>query len=115
MDALNLTLQIAYGYLLQNATVVISILLAFIVLYGVMIVKKLALLDGQCIKTALLAGGFFWVIFIVTLPTMTQSSLAQVTYSTDWFMLLFMSFGYAAIGATLMYPALRLFKSAKQN
>ena len=111
MQELNLTFQIAYGYLLQNSGVVITVLIAAIILYGVLISKKLPLIDAKCIKTTVFGWIALWVFFILTLPSMTMSSLAQVSYSTDWFMLLFMSFGYAAIGAALLYPALRLFKN----
>lgn len=110
MNELNLTFQIAYGYLLQNSGVVLAILIAAVVLYGALIGKKLSLINGKCIKTSAMFGVALWLFFIFTLPAMTMSSLAQVTYSTDWFMLLFMSFGYAAIGAALIYPALRLVK-----
>lgn len=112
MNELNLTFQIAYGYLLQNSGVVITIVIAAIALYGTLIVKKMPLINGKCIKTAVMFGVALWLFFIFTLPAMTMSSLAQVTYSTDWFMLLFMSFGYAAIGTALIYPALRLMKKA---
>jgi len=112
MNELNLTFQIAYGYLLQNSGVVLTILIAAVVLYGALVGKKYPLINGQCVKTSALLGVILWLFFIFTLPAMTMSSMAQVTYSTDWFMLLFMSFGYAAIGTALIYPALRLIKKA---
>lgn len=110
MNELNLTFQIAYGYLLQNSGIVLAILIAAVVFYGALIGKRLPLINGKCIKTAVMFGVALWLFFIFTLPAMTMSSLAQVTYSTDWFMLLFMSFGYAAIGTFLVYPVLRLLK-----
>ena len=110
MNELNLTFQIAYGYLLQNSGVVLTVLIAAIALYGTLIVKKMPLINAKCIKTSAMFGMALWLFFIFTLPAMTMSSLAQVTYSTDWFMLLFMSFGYAAIGTALVYPALRILK-----
>lgn len=112
MNELNLTFQIALGYLMQNSGVVISVMIAAVVLYGLMFSKKMGLINAKCLKTAIFGGIGLWVFFILTLPSMTMSSLAQVTYSTDWFMLLFMSAGYAAIGAALLYPALRLMKKA---
>lgn len=110
MEAFNLTFQIAIGYLLQNAGVVALIAVSAVVLYGAMLIKKLSLIEGKSLKTAIVFGVALCIFFILLLPTFTLSSLSQVTYATDWFMLVFMSFGYAAIGAALLYPVLRIFK-----
>ncbi|MBN2647549.1 MAG: hypothetical protein JXR44_07170 [Thiotrichales bacterium] len=111
MQGFNLGLQIMIGFLQQNLMLVSAIAVALVVLYGLLLVKKLGFTKGA-IKNTVLAGIAAWVLFIFTLPSMTMSSLAQVEYITDWVMLSVMSLGYAGVVAVLLYPLFRMKQAA---
>lgn len=110
MEGLNLAFYIGIGFLQQNGLVVAAIILSLVVLYAIIAVLKLTKIDQQTLGLTAIGGLVLWVFFILSLPALTNSSLAQVEYITDWVMLFFISFSYAFIGLLLLYPILRLVK-----
>lgn len=109
---MNLAIQIMIGFLEQNSGIVMAVIAAFIVLYGAMMVMKPERYS-KAIKLTLLGTAAAWVFFMLMIPSMTMSSLSQLTYITDWVMLTVMSTGYAGIVAVLLYPVVRLGKHFK--
>lgn len=104
---MNLAIQILIGFLEQNSTIVLAVIAAFIVLYGAMLFYKPSM-NAKTVKQTILGGIIAWIFFMLSIPSMTMSSLSQLTYMTDWIMLTVMSTGYAGLVAVLLYPVLSL-------
>jgi len=83
------------------------------ILYGLIIKLKLNL-DKKAIKSSVLIGVVALIFFMLSIPSMTMSSLSQLTYITDWVFLFIMASGYAALTTALIYPVCRLFRHMKK-
>jgi len=109
---MNLAIQIFIGFLEQNSVIVMAVIVAFIVLYGLLMVIR-PKTDTRAIKQTLLGAAAAWGFFMLMIPSLTMSSLSQLTYLTDWLMLTVMSSGYAALVALLLYPMVRMVNHIK--
>lgn len=97
------------GFLEQNSGLVLIVIAALIALYGAVLFLKLSI-TKPIIMQSLIMGGVVWILFMLTLPAMTHSSLSLVAYSTDYLLLFIMSLGYASVVTLLIPPVLSLRK-----
>lgn len=109
---MNLAIQILIGFLEQNSTLVLSILVALFVLYSLLLILR-PKGGSNAVKLSILGASAAWIFFMLMIPSMTMSSLSQLTYFTDWMMLTIMSTGYATLVAILLYPTVRILTHMK--
>lgn len=110
---MNLMIQILLGFFGQHIAIVTTVLLALVILYGLVITLKLNI-DKKAIKSSILVGAAAWIYFMLSIPSLTMSSLSQLTYITDWLFLFIMASGYTALVTVLTYPVCRLFRHIKK-
>ena len=98
--AMNIAFETALGLLPALAPLV--------VMWGVMMVINRKKLNR--VKPATLAAVAVLValVAVLALPSMTQSSLADMTYWVDWAALLGMAAGFGVAAALLIWPVLAM-------
>jgi len=108
MQEINLAFYTLIGLLEVYWQLAASLTLAAVILYaGVLGQKRLHNKAAAFIK-ALGVGVVVGIFFIFTLPSLSGSSMSQVTYITDWVFLIAISAGFAGIAVVLTFPALLL-------
>ena len=65
-------------------------------------------LAGRSLRGALLLGALVAVALFFALPSLTQSSLANMDYWVDWASLSGMALGFGAAAAIFLWPVLAL-------
>ncbi len=113
MSNINLAFWMMIGWLQQNWMLVVVLAGLLVLAYGALWVSKR---NWWSVKA--LGGGFVIAILVtavmaLSLPALTGSSLAQVTYITDWVMLVLMAAGFGGIAFVIAYPLLVLMQKKK--
>jgi hypothetical protein len=85
-----------------------SLIIAAVILYVGVITQKRSLKNGAAFTKAIGVGVVIGVLFVFILPSLTGSSMSQVTYMVDWIFLIAISAGYAGIAVILAFPAILL-------
>ncbi|HET18986.1 MAG TPA: hypothetical protein ENO16_00050 [Chromatiales bacterium] len=108
MHNLNLAFYMMVGWLELHWVPAVIVLGLVVALFAMLMLSGKRLWCGKAFRAGLGIAVAAWAAFILILPSMTRSSLGQVTYSTDWIMLALMSAGFAAVAFVLAYPTLAL-------
>ncbi|WP_127471467.1 hypothetical protein [Thiomicrorhabdus aquaedulcis] len=108
MQEFGLAFYTMVGLLELHWQTVITVLIAATILYGAVLSSKRSLINGAAFKKSLMIGVIIGLVFVFILPSLTQSSMSQVTYLVDWIFLVAISAAYAGIASVLVYPALVL-------
>lgn len=95
------------GFLELYTGLVMLFIMTASALYGAVFLMKLGL-HKQNFAHSLLAGLVIWLGMMVLLPTLTNSSISQVVYTTDYLVLFMMSLGYSALIVSLLPAVFRL-------
>ncbi|TQV62157.1 MAG: hypothetical protein FNT29_09865 [Halothiobacillaceae bacterium] len=106
MNNINLSFWMMIGWLQANMTAVVIVLVLLVALYGALIASRRGLFNGKAFVCGIGVAAVAWPVFAAILPSLTGSSLAEVSYSTDYVMLGLMSAGFAGVVFLLVYPLL---------
>ena len=110
-EAMLLSISVCAGFL---AGVLVVVLAGLAVLaYGALLISR-----RNWWSLSAFVGGFFAAVLVtavmaLSLPSLTDSSLAQTTYITDWVMLVLMAAGFGAVAFVIVYPLLVLMGKKK--
>jgi len=108
LSQLNLMFWMMIGWMQQNIVLVVVIAALVVLAYGVLWVSKRNWWSLSAWLGGFVAAVIVTAVMAVSLPYMTDSSMAQVTYITDWVMLVLMSAGFGAVAFVIVYPLLVL-------
>lgn len=111
MSEVGLMFYMLLGYAQAHALVVSIFLVGAIGLNVMAMKQEGAFFAMTPVKQTLIALVAVFVVLMLTIPTLTGSSLAQVSYWLDWTVLFIMSLGYTAASAAWIYPVLRYYQS----
>jgi len=99
---------------MQQNIVLVGTLVALVVLaYGALWVSKRNWWSLSAWLGGLGAAVIVTAVMAVILPSLTDSSMGQLTYITDWVMLVLMSAGFGAVAFVIVYPLLVLMQKKK--
>ena len=98
--AMNIVYEIALG--------IWPLLALLLAVWAVMLVAARGRLGGRQVRQALLLGALVAVALFFSVPTLTQSSLANMGYWVDWANLLAVALGLGALAAVFSLPLLGL-------
>jgi len=96
------------GWMQQNMTLVIVIAALIVLAYAALWVSKRNWLSAKAFGGGIVAAILVTAIMTASLPAMTDSSMAQVTYITDWVILVLMAAGFGAVAFLIVYPLLAM-------
>lgn len=106
-----LALNIGFEWLLMHE---LSIVVAALIWIALMLIAAKKAGEGQwaqAIKPALLAGVVIWLISIFALPSVTRSSLSQVSYWVDWVNVIGLAAVVGALVTAYVWPLLVMSRS----
>ena len=92
---------------------VITLVVLAVLAYGALAMSKRKWWSLGALAGGLLAAVLVTAVMALSLPALTGSSLAQVTYSTDWIMLILMAAGFGGAAFVIVYPLLVLMQKKK--
>ena len=98
--AMNIVYEIALG--------IWPLLALLLAVWAVMLVAARGRLGGRQVRQAALLGALVAVALFFSVPTLTQSSLANMGYWVDWANLLAVALGLGALAAVFSLPLLGL-------
>ena len=98
--AMNIVYEIALG--------IWPLLALLLAVWVVTLVAARGRLGGRQVRQALLLGALVAVALFFSVPTLTQSSLANMGYWVDWANLLAIALGLGALAAVFSVPLLGL-------
>lgn len=98
--AMNIVYEIALG--------IWPLLALLLAVWVVMLVAARGRLGGRQVRQALLLGALVAVALFFSVPSLTQSSLANMGYWVDWANLLAIALGLGALAAVFSLPILGL-------
>jgi len=113
MGNLNLMFWMMIGWMQQNIMLVMVIAALMVLVYGALWLSKRNWLSAKAFGGGIVAAILVTAVMAVSLPAMTDSSMAQVTYITDWVMLVLMSAGFGAVAFVIVYPLLVLMQKKR--
>ena len=108
LSQLNLMFWMMIGWMQQNIVLVGAIAALVVLAYAALWVSKRNWLSAQAFGGGIVAAILVTAVMAVSLPAMTDSSMGQVTYITDWVMLVLMSAGFGGVAFVIVYPMLVL-------
>ena len=97
---MNIVYEIALG--------IWPLLALLLAVWAVMLVAARRRLGARQVRQALLLGALVAVALFFSVPTLTQSSLANMGYWVDWANLLAIALGLGALAAVFSVPLLGL-------
>lgn len=106
-----LALNIGFEWLLMHE---LAIIVAALVWIALMLIASKKTGEGrwaQNFKPALIAGVVIWLVSIFALPSMTRSSLGQVSYWVDWLNVIGLAAVVGALVAAYVWPLLVMSRS----
>jgi hypothetical protein len=98
--AMNIVYEIALG--------IWPLLALLLAVWAVMLVAARGRLGARQVRQAALLGALVAVALFFSVPTLTQSSLANMGYWVDWANLLAIALGLGALAAVFSVPLLGL-------
>ncbi len=113
MSNINLAFWMMVGWLQEHWMLVLIALALAVLAYGALWVSKRNWWSGKAFLGGFVAAVLTTAVMALSLPALTGSSLAQVTYITDWVMLVLMAAGFGAVAFVIVYPLLVLTQKAK--
>jgi len=108
MSQLNLMFWMMIGWMQQNIMLVIVLAALVVLAYGALWMSKRNWLSAKAFGGGIVAAILVTAVMAVSLPAMTDSSMAQVTYMTDWVILVLMAAGFGAVAFLIAYPLLAM-------
>ncbi|MEW5838398.1 MAG: hypothetical protein AB1717_06165 [Pseudomonadota bacterium] len=113
MGNLNLMFWMMIGWLQQNIMLVVVVAGLLVLAYGALWVSKRNWWSMGAFFGGIVAAVLVTAVMALSLPALTGSSLAQVTYITDWVMLALMAAGFGGVAFIIVYPLLVLMQKKK--
>jgi len=113
LSQLNLMFWMMIGWMQQNIVFVGTLVALVVLAYGALWVSKRNWWSLSAWLGGLVAAVIVTAVMAVSLPSLTDSSMAQLTYITDWVMLVLMSAGFGAVAFVIVYPLLVLMQKKK--
>jgi hypothetical protein len=113
LSQLNLMFWMMIGWMQQNIVLIVVIAALVVLAYGALWVSKRNWWSVKALLGGVVAAVIVTAVMALSLPAMTDSSMGQVTYITDWVMLVLMSAGFGAVAFVIVYPLLVLMQKKK--
>lgn len=113
MNELNLTFFMLLGYAQAHWFIVSVFVVGAAILNYLAWVQKGAFFQTELLKLTLRSWTGVALFLFLTIPWMTGSSLALLSYWVDWMLLIVMALGYAFASLFWIYPTLRLYEALK--
>ena len=108
MNNLNLMFWMMIGWMQQNIMLVIVVAGLAVLAYGALLISRRNWWSLGAFAGGIVAAVLVTAIMALSLPALTGSSMAQVTYITDWVVLVLMSAGFGGVAFVIVYPMLVL-------
>ena len=100
-----LALNIVYEIALSIWPVLLALLLVWLALLA----AARGRLNARALRRALLPGALVAALLVLSIPSLTQSSLANMGYWVDWANVLAIALGLGALVALFVWPLMALF------
>ena len=113
MSNINLAFWMMVGWLQANWLLVVVLAGLAVLAYGALWLSKRNWWSAKALGGGIVAALVVTAVMAVALPTLTGSSLAQVTYITDWVMLVLMAAGFGGVAFVIVYPLLVLMQKKR--
>ncbi len=113
MNNLNLMFWMMIGWMQQNLMLVVTLVVLAVLAYGALALSRRKWWSMGALLGGLLAAVLVTAVMALSLPALTGSSLGQVTYITDWVMLVLMAAGFGGVAFVIVYPLLVLTQKKK--
>jgi len=113
LSQLNLMFWMMIGWMQQNIMLIIVLAGLVVLAYGALWVSKRNWWSLSALLGGFLAAVIVTAVMAISMPAMTDSSMGQVTYITDWVMLVLMAAGFGAVAFVIVYPLLVLMQKKR--
>ena len=113
MSNLNLMFWMMIGWMQQNMMLIIVVAGLAALAYGALWLSKRNWWSLSAFVGGFVAAVLVTAVMALSLPSMTDSSMGQLTYITDWVMLVLMSAGFGSVAFIIVYPLLVLMQKKK--
>ncbi|HES76641.1 MAG TPA: hypothetical protein ENO09_06500 [bacterium] len=113
LNNINLAFWMMIGWLQQNIMLVIVLAGLAVLAYGALLISRRKRWSLSAFVGGILAAVLVTAVMALSLPALTGSSLAQLTYITDWVMLVLMAAGFGAVAFVIVYPLLVLMQKKR--
>lgn len=113
MSNINLSFWMMIGWLQQNMMLVVVVAGLAVLAYGALWISRHNWWSAKALGGGFVAAVLVTAVMALSLPALTGSSLAQLTYITDWVMLVLMAAGFGGVAFVIVYPLLVLLQKKK--
>jgi uncharacterized membrane protein len=113
MGNLNFMFWMMIGWMQQNMMLVIALVVLAVLAYGALAISRRNWWSAKALGGGFVAAVLVTAVMALSLPALTGSSMAQVTYITDWVMLVLMAAGFGGVAFVIVYPMLVLMQKKR--
>ena len=113
MSNINLAFWMMIGWLQANWLLVVVLAGLAVLAYGALWLSKRKWWSAKALLGGLFAAVLVTAIMAVSLPSLSGSSMAQLTYITDWVMLVLMAAGFGGVAFIIVYPLMVLMQKKR--
>jgi len=113
MNNLNLMFWMMIGWMQQNIMLVIVVAGLAALAYGALLISRRNWWSLGAFVGGIVAAVLVTAIMALSLPALTGSSMGQLSYITDWVMLVLMAAGFGGVAFVIVYPLLVLMQKKR--
>ena len=113
LNNINLAFWMMIGWLQANWLLVVVLAGLAVLAYGALLISRRNWWSLSAFVGGFVAAVLVTAVMALSLPSLTDSSFAQMTYITDWVMLVLMAAGFGAVAFVIVYPLLVLMQKKK--